>query len=74
MVTKQLLHAEVNELPEEDLEAVYAFILRVKQTKLKADTSLLQKLKHIQIAAPVDFSANHDLYGSGAGSADSDVR
>jgi hypothetical protein len=62
MVTKQLLHAEVNDLPDEDLETVYAFILQVKQTKSKTEIGLLQKLKQIQIAAPVDFSTHHNRY------------
>lgn len=74
MVTKQLLHAEVDRLPEEDLDAVYSFILQVKQTKTKPHSSLMQKLKQVQIVAPADFSANHDLYASGADHADSDIR
>jgi hypothetical protein len=74
MVTKQILHAEVDSLPDADLDAVYAFILQVKQTKAPSAVSLLQKLKQIQITAPVDFSANHDVYGSGAERGDSDIR
>ena len=74
MVTKQLLHAEVDELPDEDLDAVYSFIVQVKQTKSKPQLSLIQKLKQIQIVAPVDFAANHDVYASGTERADSDIR
>lgn len=74
MVTKQLLHAEVESLPDEDLDIVYSFILEVKQTKTKPRSSLMQKLKQIQITAPADFSANHDVYASGAEHVDPDVR
>jgi len=74
MVTKQLLHAEVDRLPDEDLDTVYSFILQVKQTKTQLSASLIQKLKQVHITAPADFSANHDVYASGAEDADSDIR
>lgn len=74
MVTKQLLHAEVDRLPDEDLDSVYSFILQVKQTKTKPRQSLMQKLKQVQITAPADFAANHDVYLHGAEDDDSDIR
>lgn len=73
MITKQLVHAEIERLPDEDLDAVYFFILQVKRTKGKLQSSFLQKLKQVQISAPADFSANHDAYANGAERADTDL-
>ena len=73
MVTKQQIHAEVDRLPDEDLDAVYRSLVAMQQTKERVPT-LLQKLRQINIEAPADFSLNYDTYLRESERGDGDVR
>ena len=67
MTIRELIYAEINKIEEDNLDELYQFVKQLANAKstAKPKTSLLNKLKHIKIQAPVDFSANIDLYMSG---------
>jgi len=67
MNIKELIYAEINKIEEDNLDELYQFVKQLANAKsaAKPKTSLLNKLKRIKIQAPVDFSANIDLYMSG---------
>lgn len=66
MTTKELIHAEIDNLSEEALDELYNFIKTLAQSKAQTGKrGLLSKLQEIQIDAPEDFAANLDLYLSG---------
>jgi len=66
MSTKELIHAELETLSDEDLDALYVIIKEFTQSKRPAKPrSLMATLRGIQIDAPPDFAANLDLYVSG---------
>ena len=63
MVTKELIHTEIDTVSGEYLEELYEIIRRFVQSKRQAKKpSLMSRLKSITIDAPEDFAANHDLY------------
>ncbi len=66
MVTRELIHSEVERLNAADLEELYKLIRqlnRAKQKQLKKGA--LSRIKQVKISAPKDFSVNHDLYATG---------
>jgi len=67
MVTRELVQAELDRLSAAELSQVYNYIKQVAQDKPKPakKKSLMASLSAIEIEAPRDFSANHDLYASG---------
>ena len=67
MTLKELIYAEINKIEEDNLDELYQFVKQLANTKsaAKPKTGILNKLKRIKIQAPVDFSANIDLYMSG---------
>ena len=67
MTLKELIYSEINKIEEDNLDELYQFVKQLANAKTtaKPKTSLLNKLKRIKIQAPVDFSANIDLYMSG---------
>lgn len=66
MTTKELIHAEVERLNEDQLDEVYALIKQFVDEKQESNKpGLLQRLKRIQIDGPEDFAANLDLYLNG---------
>lgn len=74
MTTKELIHAEIERLSEEDLEKLYHFIRSFTPSTPKEDgRSLMSKLRSIQIQGPADFAANLDLYLSGEKSFEPDI-
>jgi hypothetical protein len=89
MVTKEMLHAEIDRLTEEQLADAYADVLRAARKRgIDGDGNLpvegedghavpgkgaLLGLFDIRIDAPADFAQNLDLYVSGEKNA-SDIR
>lgn len=66
MITKELIHSEVDSISDEYLDELYSMIKRfVESRKIGKKQSFMSKLKSIQIDAPEDFAANLDLYMSG---------
>jgi hypothetical protein len=66
MITKELIHSEINNVNEEDLDDLYEVIKHFSQTKRNVKKpGLMSKLRHIHIDAPEDFATNLDLYVSG---------
>jgi hypothetical protein len=77
MTLKELIKAEVDEVPEERLDELYDFIQHFKveaPEPREARPSLMSRLKKVRIDAPEDFAANLDLYLSGEKRADPDFR
>ncbi len=71
MTTKDLLLKELEQLNEEELEALFALIQRfLEQRSSDPNSGFLERLTHIQIDGPEDFSENFDLYLSGEKSID----
>jgi len=66
MTTKELIHAEIEKLSEEELKQVYSVVKSLAGAKTgEPKSSFMAKLKRIQIEAPEDFAANLDLYLNG---------
>jgi hypothetical protein len=66
MTIKELIYEEINKLEEEKLSELYEVVKRFAQVKsTKPKLGALAKLKRVKIQAPVDFTANIDLYLNG---------
>lgn len=65
MVTKELIHSEIDRVSDEHLEELYRVIKGLIESKRDSKQSFMSKLKNIKINAPEDFAANLDLYTSG---------
>jgi hypothetical protein len=67
MITKELIHAEIENIREEDLDELFQIIRRFAEARASSPrkSGALSKLKQIKIRAPEDFAANLDLYLSG---------
>lgn len=74
MSTKELLLQEIEQLDEEELNALFALVRQFLEQKdeMPADDFLVQ-LGEIMIDGPEDFAENHDLYLSGEKLIDSDI-
>ena len=74
MTTKELIHAEIDTLSEQELQALYRLIQSFLASKVaEPKPGILSKLRGIQIEAPADFAANLDLYLSGEKRVEDDV-
>ncbi len=66
MTTKELIQAEIDSVPEEELDRLYEWVKSFNELRPKdEERSFMSKLRSIQIDAPEDFAANLDLYLSG---------
>lgn len=65
MVTRELIHSEIERLSPADLEELYKLIRRLNSVRRKKKKGALSKIKQVKISAPKDFSTNHDLYATG---------
>ncbi|MEP0872271.1 hypothetical protein NDA01_20875 [Trichocoleus desertorum AS-A10] len=65
MTIRELIQAEINQLPEESLEDVYRLLKRFTQARQQQTQSLMSKLKSIKIDALEDFSTDYGLYIAG---------
>jgi hypothetical protein len=66
MITKELIHSEVDSISDEYLDELYSMIKRFAESRKNGKKqSFMSKLKSVKIDAPEDFAANLDLYMSG---------
>ncbi len=67
MTTKEAIHAEIENIREEDLHELSQVIRRFAEARasLPREPGGLSKLKQVNIRAPEDFAINLDLYLSG---------
>lgn len=73
MTLKELIYEEINKLEEENLKELYEVVKRFTQIKsTQPKLGALAKLKRVKIQAPVDFTANLDLYINGEKKIDPD--
>jgi hypothetical protein len=71
MTTKELLLREIEQLDEEELEALLVFIREsLEQKGNDQNIGFLERLSEIAIDGPQDFAENHDLYLNGKKSLD----
>jgi hypothetical protein len=71
MTTKELLWQRIEQLGEEELEALFALVQQfLEQRAGGTDDDFLVRLGDIQIDGPEDFAENLDLYLSGEKSID----
>ncbi len=64
MVTRELLHSEIEHLSNDELAELYTAIQQLTRVRRKAKSkkNLMTRLKNVSILAPEDFAANHDHY------------
>ncbi len=75
MTIRELIKAEIDDLSEKYLGELYELIKDFAQSKQRASkSSLMAKLKSIQIDAPEDFATNLDLYTAGEKRAEPNLR
>jgi hypothetical protein len=66
MTTKELIKSEIDNISDEDLDELYRLVKKFARSKMRnANSSLMSRLRDIQIEAPEDFAINHDLYLNG---------
>ncbi len=68
MTTKELVKAEIDNIPEADLDELYQMIQGFMQSKVTdEEKGLMARLRRIRIDAPEDFAANFDQHFVQAG-------
>ncbi|MBI4560284.1 MAG: hypothetical protein HY706_22070 [Candidatus Hydrogenedentes bacterium] len=67
MTTRERIHAEIENMPSEDLDALYTIIQGFLRRHQGANPApLLSRLGNIVIEADQDFSVNHDRHIAGS--------
>ncbi|MEK8018970.1 MAG: PIN domain-containing protein [Candidatus Parabeggiatoa sp.] len=62
MITREMIHTEIDSLGEDRLDELYALIMRfIKSKRAAKKPSLMSKRQQIQIDAPEDFSTHFEL-------------
>lgn len=75
MSTKERLLQEIEQLDEEELEALFALVQRfLEERNDSATVGFLERLSEIHISGPEDLSENFDLYLRGEKSLDAAPR
>ncbi|MDB9307304.1 hypothetical protein PN471_01250 [Aphanizomenon sp. CS-733/32] len=62
MTTKELIQAEIDKIPEQELNELYQLIKDFTNKKNSTKKGILSQLKQIKIQGPTDFSVNFDKY------------
>jgi len=62
MTTKELIQAEIDKIPEQELNELYQLIKDFTNKKNSNKKGILSQLKQIKIQGPTDFSVNFDKY------------
>ena len=66
MISKELIKAEIEKVPEERLDRLYSIVQEFARPRTaNGGRSLMSKLRDISIDGPEDFAQNIDLYLSG---------
>ena len=74
MTNRERLHAEIDSLDDQNVDAVYQLVrLYMDSSSAERSGNLIAKLKNVKIDAPSDFALNLDLYLNGEKSVQSDV-
>lgn len=73
MTTRELIQAEIANVPEEKLDELYRLVQHFTSAQTTPSQSIMAKLREIRIDAPADFATNLDLYVSGEKNGDTDV-
>ena len=62
MTVKELIQAEIDKIPEEELNELYQLIKEFTDKKNSTKKGILSQLKQIKIQRPTDLSVNFDKY------------
>ena len=73
MTTKERLIYEIEQLDENELEALFALVRQFLVERPADDGAFLERLSEVQIDGPVDFAENFDLYLAGEKSIDASL-
>ena len=73
MTTRELIQAEIANVPDEKLEELYRLVQHFTAAAAPTCGGIMAKLREIRIEAPADFAANLDLYLSGEKNVGEDV-
>ena len=66
MISKELIKAEIERVPEERLDDLYSVIRNYSQPRTQNNgRSLMSKLRDVAIDGPEDFAESIDLYLTG---------
>lgn len=66
MISKELIKAEIERVPDERLDDLYSVIKNYSQPRTQNNgRSLMSKLRDVSIDGPEDFAENIDLYLTG---------
>ncbi|HYV25761.1 MAG TPA: hypothetical protein VE969_11045 [Pyrinomonadaceae bacterium] len=66
MISKELIKAEIERVPDERLDVLYSVVKEfARPATANGGPSLMSKLREISIDGPEDFAENIDLYLSG---------
>jgi len=66
MISKELIKAEIERVPDERLDVLYSVVKEfARPASVDSGRSLMSKLREISIDGPEDFAENFDLYLSG---------
>ena len=66
MVSKELIKAEIERVPDDRLDRLYSVVKEFTRTSShNGGPSFMSKLKDVNIDGPEDFAENIDLYLSG---------
>lgn len=74
MTKIEMIYAEIEQVDDTRLDALYEHIKQFTQITRKPKLSLMEELMQIKIQAPSDFAENVDLYLSGEKQFESDIR
>jgi len=75
MVTKEILRTQIDQISDEDAEALYQLIQTFVQARRREKKAgLLARLRQIKIEAEPDFATNLDQYLSGEKCGGEDLR
>ncbi len=73
MTTRELIQAEIANVPEDKLDELYRLVQHFTSAQGTPSDSIMAKLRGIRIEAPADFATNLDLYLSGEKNGGADV-
>jgi hypothetical protein len=66
MISKELIKAEIEKVPDERLDILYSVVKEFAQpAPVNGGRSLMSKLREVSIDGPEDFAEKIDLYLSG---------
>lgn len=74
MITREMLHNEIDSLPDSVLDEAYRLVKRLSPRQATdSGQTLMSRLREVTIQGPTDFAADLDLYLSGEKRIESDL-